>query len=1017
VLGLLLGPADSVGLQQRAERQPLPTLTKAHDAHSLTIEQAVRNYPVHLRTVVTYYDRFADPRRPAFFVCDSSDCIYVALWSMSMPMPAIPFKAGDLVEIKGVSAAGDYAPIVMASEAHVIGKSHLPSIAPRVTLTEILTGAEDGQWVEVEGVVHAVWESGKNINLELALSDGAITATTVKEVGADYDSLVDAKVRLRGNEAPLFNHQLQMTGAYLLFPDRAEVTVEESAPAHPFALPVSPVSGLLRFTPSPALNHRVHIRGTVTLAWPGRLLCIQDGLHGLCAQTDQTTPLPPGELVDVIGFPIIGAFTPSLSRATYRAAGGRQPVSAVPVTADQALRGNHDAGLVELEGQLIGQDDSASDPTIVLSSGNYVFSAVLPTKYGARRLPAWKKGTTFKIAGICSVKGGTDKAGTPGEGLSIGFSTPQSFRILLRSPQDVVVIKSPSWWTPTHAIAMLGAAAVLTLVVLAWVLVLRKRVHEQTHTIRLQLSEAAKLRTAAEGANRAKSEFLANMSHEIRTPMNGVIGMTELAMCSSGTEQQEYHSLIKSSGQALLVILNDILDYSKIEAGKITLESVHFNLEEVAGNAIKSMANAAHKKGLELTLELDPDVPLDLLGDCNRLRQILLNLIGNAIKFTETGEVSVTVGVAEASEDGPRLHFSVHDTGIGLSAEQQSELFRPFQQANSSTTREYGGTGLGLAISSRLVELMGGKIWIESALGAGSTFHFTVRLAKAAAPAESSAGKSWEDLRGLRVLIIDDNATNRRILQQMTLRWEMQPELADSGPAALEQLRSSARTGQRFDLILLDEQMPGMDGFEVIEHLRADPASYGTAIMMLTSSDQSASAARCRQQGIPIYLTKPTRIGELFAAMQMALGNAEGEQAPATIPPAIALSEGSLNILVVEDNQVNQKIASAMLGKMGHRVTLAMNGVEAVAKWGEGNFDLIFMDMQMPEMDGLEATRQIRSEEQAKGRHIAIIAMTANAMSGDRERCVASGMDDYVSKPISRRSLEEAIERFELSKQ
>jgi CheY-like chemotaxis protein len=444
---------------------------------------------------------------------------------------------------------------------------------------------------------------------------------------------------------------------------------------------------------------------------------------------------------------------------------------------------------------------------------------------------------------------------------------------------------------------------------------------------------------------------------------------------------------------------------------------VHFNLEEVAGNAIKSMANAAHKKGLELTLELDPDVPLDLLGDCNRLRQILLNLIGNAIKFTETGEVSVTVGVAEASEDGPRLHFSVHDTGIGLSAEQQSELFRPFQQANSSTTREYGGTGLGLAISSRLVELMGGKIWIESALGAGSTFHFTVRLAKAAAPAESLAGKSWEDLRGLRVLIIDDNATNRRILQQMTLRWEMQPELADSGPAALEQLRSSARTGQRFDLILLDEQMPGMDGFEVIEHLRADPASYGTAIMMLTSSDQSASAARCRQQGIPIYLTKPTRIGELFAAIQMALGNAEGEQAPATIPPAIALSEGSLNILVVEDNQVNQKIASAMLGKMGHRVTLAMNGVEAVAKWGEGNFDLIFMDMQMPEMDGLEATRQIRSEEQAKGRHIAIIAMTANAMSGDRERCVASGMDDYVSKPISRRSLEEAIERFELSKQ
>ena len=331
---VLLGPAASVSQQPSAERQPLPTLTTTHQAHSLTSDQAARSYPVHLRGVVTYYDPYIDPQHPTVWVSDSSGGIYVALSAV----PAVPFKAGDLVEITGVSAAGDYAPIVMATEAHVIGKSHLPLTAPRVTLTEILTGAEDGQWVEVEGVVHAVWESGKNINLELALSDGAITATTVKEVGADYDSLVDAKVRLRGNEAPLFNHQLQMTGAYLLFPDRAEVTVEESAPAHPFALPVSPVSGLLRFTPSPALNHRVHIRGTVTLAWPGRLLCIQDGLHGLCAQTDQTTPLTPGELVDVIGFPIIGAFTPSLSRATYRAAGGRQPVSAVPVTADQALR-------------------------------------------------------------------------------------------------------------------------------------------------------------------------------------------------------------------------------------------------------------------------------------------------------------------------------------------------------------------------------------------------------------------------------------------------------------------------------------------------------------------------------------------------------------------------------------------------------------------------------------------------------------------------------------------------------
>jgi two-component system sensor histidine kinase/response regulator len=409
---------------------------------------------------------------------------------------------------------------------------------------------------------------------------------------------------------------------------------------------------------------------------------------------------------------------------------------------------------------------------------------------------------------------------------------------------------------------------------------------------------------------------------------------------------------------------------------------------------------------------MEPEVPLDLLGDSNRLRQVLLNLIGNAIKFTATGQVSVAVSLVEAGEDRPMLHFAVQDTGIGLSPEQQSKIFRPFEQANSSTTRQYGGTGLGLAISSRLVELMEGEIWIASALGNGSTFHFTVRLAKAAAPPESLIAMSSNNLRGLRVLIVDDNAANRRLLQQMTLRWEMEPELADSGPSALERLQSATRDGRRLDLILLDEQMPGMNGFEVIEHIRADPPYHGTAIMMLTSSDSASSAARCRQHGIPITLMKPIRIAELFAAMQLALGNTERERPPATVSPVAEPLGAALHILVSEDNRVNQKIAVAMLGKMGHRVTLACNGVEAVAKWREGNFDLIFMDMQMPEMDGLEATRRIRRGEHANGTHIPIIAMTANALNGDRELCIASGMDDYVSKPVSRRALEEAIEHL-----
>jgi PAS domain S-box-containing protein len=626
-----------------------------------------------------------------------------------------------------------------------------------------------------------------------------------------------------------------------------------------------------------------------------------------------------------------------------------------------------------------------------------------------------------------------------GDGLTPGWVSENISRIMGYDVEETLV---PTWWIDhihpedrPHAIGQLPAVLTAGHVTVEYRFANKdggyRWIHDSARLVRdaaglpieifgswlditdRKQAEAAmrEARDLAERAARTRSAFLANMSHEIRTPMNAVLGFVELVLDTDlSTEQRRSLELVRSSSEALLTILNDILDYSKIEAEHLELESIRFELPKVVHATASLLAVRAREKHLELTVDVAPEIPHGVRGDPTRIRQVLMNLIGNAIKFTEEGEVNVSAAVLEHRDDRATVQFRVHDTGIGIAAEHLTTIFQEFTQADSSMTRRFGGTGLGLAISRRLVALMGGELQVTSEVGRGSCFSFALTLPIEPATSGPHAPAS-RSLSGRRLLVVDDNETNRRIVRDMVSAEGVQVDEAAGGAAALRLLLSAATAGTPYDLTILDAQMPVQDGFALAAAVRADAAVRTARLLMLTSAGQRGDGDRCRQLGIQAYLTKPIARTDLVEAIEVALDAVVETGGPTDLITrhSIAESRNTLRILLAEDNPVNQQVATAMLAKRGHQVDVANNGREAVEAVANRSYDVILMDVQMPEMDGFEATAAIRALPH--GGSLPIIALTAHALSGERERCLAGGMNDYVPKPFKAHDLFAAVER------
>ena len=833
-------PTDSS--EFRSGEGSLPELTSAKGVHTLPVEEARRGYPVHLRGVITYYN----PAANGLCIQDDTGGIFVT----DLHDPNHVLHAGDFIDVHGVSAPGDFAPEVTRASVAFIRRGRFPEPAAD-NPERILSGAMDSVWVQMNGTVRDVAVSpGQGLIVATVAWESHPFKVLVRGWQRQDASLVDAEIRVRGVCGTLYNQRRQIVGIRLFVPGPENVEVLREAPANPFALPVRTVNEIFAFSRLGEVAHRIHVRGVVTVSHSGGPTWIQDATGSLTVRDHGHGDFRPGDVVDVVGFPEAGDFSPQLTRAIVKKLSAGPPPRPQNVVPDDALEVSHDAELVAVTARLLDRIAANAQQVLLMEAGKTVFLAHVPNGTG---MPEWNRGAILRVVGVCSIK--VDD--------STESVVPRSFEVYSASAADITVVRRAPWLTPVRAVSALGVVAGMAILCLLWVWMLRRRVHQQTRTIDEKLKQEATLKEIAESASRAKTEFLANMSHEIRTPMNGIIGFTDIALGGAlGDEQRENLLIVRNCARSLLGIINDILDFSKAEVGMMQLESIPFPLAACLNAALDVIRPQAAVKKLSLTCHIAENVPPVLRGDPTRLRQVVLNLLGNAAKFTDHGHIELTADVQTRENDAVTLLIVVRDTGPGISIKKQAEIFEAFSQADGSISRRYGGTGLGLSIAQKLVTLMGGKLWVESEGGDGSRFQFTANFGIAAAMADPLHDRSRADepISSLSVLVVDDNAVGRRLATALLERANHQATAVCNGVEAVDAFKES-----NYDVILMDVQMPEMDGFEATAVIRGlGSRGREVPIVGLTAHAMPEDRKRCLSAGMSDYLSKPIVRDELI---------------------------------------------------------------------------------------------------------------------------------------------------------